>query len=342
VLFCLDENDLEWRMKKMWILVLVALPLVGCGVNQPAADAHPHEMTLPEVTAVDLAGGEKLAVVATTSIIGDVAANVGGDAIDLIVLIGIGQDPHSFEPTPRDLAAIEDADVIFANGLDLEEALLGAIENTASGVVVPVSAGIELVELESEDEDEEEHDHAADPHFWVDPNNVIVWVENIRAVLSQADPANGVLYLSNAAGYIGELHALDQYIREQVAHIPAERRKLVTDHDTFGYFAGEYGFEIIGAVIPNVTTTSGGAAGGVADLVRLIESESVPAVFIGSTASLGTRQLTEALAEEIGEEVAVLPLLSGSLAPAGETGDTYLGYMRYNIDQIVRGLAVGE
>ncbi len=340
-------------MNKLVFIVLAVLLLSGCGGSGSSGERHPDEMNLPEVVAVELAEGEQLSVVATTSIIGDVVANVGGEAIELTVLIGIGQDPHSFEPTPRDLAAIEDADVIFINGLDLEEALLGAIENTASGVVAPVSAGIEMVGHQGEDdhannadedaeEHEDEHDHAADPHFWVDPNNVIVWVENIESVLIQADPSNADLYDANAADYTTELEAMDAYIREQVARIPVEQRKLVTDHDTFSYFAEEYGFEIIGAVIPGFSTTSGGAAGSVADLVRLIKQEEVPAVFIGSTASLGTQNLTEALADEIGEGIQVLPLLSGSLSPAGEAGDTYLGYMRYNIDQIVRGLAVGD
>lgn len=325
-------------MKKLWILMLAALLLAGCGETEPASNAHPDEMSLPDVTAVDLAGGEKLSVVATTSIIGDVTANIAGYAIDLTVLIGIGQDPHSFEPTPRDLAAIEDADVILVNGLGLEEALVDTIANTASGVVVPVSAGIEVAGHEGE----ADHAHTVDPHFWVDPNNVIVWVENIQAVLSQADPANADLYLSNGTDYIGELKALDQYIREQVAGIPADRRKLVTDHDTFGYFAEEYGFEIIGAVIPSFSTTSGASPSSVAALVRLIEDEGVPAVFIGPTAGQGAQNLAEALAEEVGEDVQVLPLLSGSIAPAGEPGDTYLNFMYYNTIQIVRGLAVGE
>ena len=166
----------------------------------------------------------------------------------------------------------------------------------------------------------------------------MVWVENIAWVLSQADPANQSVYEANAAAYLDELNALDAYIRQQTARIPEGERKLVTDHDLYGYFAEEYGFEIIGTVIPSFTSTAGASAGDVAKLVGVIEAAGVPAVFIGATASQGTRNLAEALAKEAGSQVRVLPLLSGSLAPAGQSGDTYLGYMRYNIDQIVLGL----
>jgi ABC-type Zn uptake system ZnuABC Zn-binding protein ZnuA len=319
------------------IVALAALFLTACGQSngQLQTESSLDGMVLPEVAAANLTGGEKLAVVATTNIIGDVVANVGGKAIDLTVLTEIGQDPHSFEPTPQELAAVEDADLVFVNGLGLEEVLMSAVENVATGPVVPVSAGIKPLAFSGEENHGHEH---SDPHFWVDPNNVMVWVENIAWVLSQADPANQSVYEANAAAYLDELNALDAYIRQQTARIPEGERKLVTDHDLYGYFAEEYGFEIIGTVIPSFTSTAGASAGDVAKLVGVIEAAGVPAVFIGATASQGTRNLAEALAKEAGSQVRVLPLLSGSLAPAGQSGDTYLGYMRYNIDQIVLGL----
>jgi len=330
--------------KNLFFLILMTVMLTACAPSGFTLAENSHaEMALPEISAVPLAGGEKLNVAATTNIIGDVVANVGGEAIDLTVLIEIGQDPHSFEPTPQDLAAIEDADLVFVNGLDLEEVLVDAIENVASGAVAPVSAGIEPLdkaEEGGEHAEEEDHNHAADPHFWVDPNNVIVWVENIARALSDADPANQAVYQRNAENYLDDLRALDDYIRAQVSRVPEGQRKLVTDHGLYGYFAEEYGFEIIGTVIPSFTSTAGASAGDVARLVGLVKETGVPAVFVGATASQGTRSLAEALAEEVGSEVRVLPLLSGSLAPAGEPGDTYLGYMRYNIDQIISGLAV--
>jgi ABC-type Zn uptake system ZnuABC Zn-binding protein ZnuA len=339
--------------RPVFIVVIAALLMLGCSQTaasvpsqaiEDTADNDHESMQLPSVEAVKLDAGEQLRVVATTNIIGDVVANVGGDAIDLTVLMDIGQNPHSYEPTPRALAAIEDAHIVFVNGLDLEEVLMESIRNTAvTGVIVPVSAGIETLELMDDAHavgEEHEHDHSGgDPHFWLDPNNVIVWVENIEHVLAEADPANREIYESNAEAYIAELEALDSYIREQVALIPEANRKLVTDHGLFSYFADEYGLEIVGAVIPSFSTTAGASAGDVANLVELIQEEQVPAIFIGTTAGQGIQNLAEAISDELGSEIKVLPLLTGSLAPEGEPGDTYLGYMRFNIDQMVSGLA---
>lgn len=345
-------------MNKNFLFVLILL-LVTAACT-PVENQHEEDaltgMVLPEIAAVALDPGEKLTVVATTSFIGDVAAQVARDAIDLTTLIGVGQDPHSFEPTPQDLSAIERADLILVNGLGLEEVLLEALEEIASGPVVPVSAGIEPLghkdehseddaeqeeEVEHEEgEESEDHDHAdGDPHFWVDPNNVIVWVENIRQALSQADPDNTDLYAANAAAYTSQLEVLDAYIRQQVETIPPANRELITDHGTFTYFADEYGFEMIGTVIPSFSTTAGPSAGDLADLLALIAEHEVPAIFVGETAPQSTRDLAATLAEETGAEIKVLSLLTGSLAPEGQTGDTYLGYMRYNIEQIAAGLS---
>lgn len=337
------------KMRRSVFIILIAVLLVtGCsqpGFPAPAetiegdaagvVERDHNDMELPVVEAVELSTGEKLKVVATTSIIGDVVSKIGGEAIDLTVLMDIGQDPHSYEAAPRALVAIEDAHIIFVNGLDLEEVLMASIENIATGVIVPVSAGIEPLELAGD-----EHNHSGgDPHFWVDPNNVIVWVENIERVLAEADPANHEIYQANAEAYTAELEELDNYIREQVALIPEANRKLVTDHGLFSYFADEYGFEIVGMVTPSFSTTAGASASDVANLVELIEEEDVPALFIGTTASQGLQNLAEAISDEVGEQVKVLPLLTGSLAPEGEPGDTYLGYMRFNIDQMVTGLS---
>jgi ABC-type Zn uptake system ZnuABC Zn-binding protein ZnuA len=336
------------RVVSAFALLPVLFALAACGPATPAQTAAPAEMTLPEVTPVALSQGEQLKVVATTNIIGDVVSNVAGDTVDLTVLIAIGQDPHSYEPTPQALAAIEDAQVIFVNGLDLEEVLMTTIENTATGVVVPVSAGIEPLvvekhEHEGEEEHEEEgneHEHAnGNPHFWMDPANVIVWTNNIDRVLSEADPANRESYAANADAYRAELEEVDAYARQQLALVPEENRKLVTDHDSLDYFARAYGFEVIGTVIPGTSTTGEASAGDVAALVDVIRQQNVPAVFVGTSASRGLQALANTIADEVGGQIKVLPLLIGSLAPAGQPGDTYLGLIRYDVDQIVEGLA---
>jgi ABC-type Zn uptake system ZnuABC Zn-binding protein ZnuA len=333
------------RLWMMGILVLAAASpsLAACTPAAPAQDAgeaQVHAETLPEIAPVELAAGELMRVVATTSIIGDVVANVGGEAIDLTVLIGIGQDPHSYEPAPQALAAIEDADLVFVNGLDLEEVLMETVNNTATGAIVPVSAGIEPLAFGDHEGEGEEHKRAGgDPHFWMAPRNVIVWTDNVEHVLSEADPANQDLYAANAGAYRAALEEVDAYARQQVALIPEAQRKLVTDHDSLGYFADAYGFEVIGTVIPGTSTTAGASAGDVAALVEVIRAEDVPAVFVGTSASRGLQDLAATIAQEVGGDVKVLPLLTGSLAPAGQPGDTYLGFVRYNVDQIVAGLA---
>jgi ABC-type Zn uptake system ZnuABC Zn-binding protein ZnuA len=329
-------------------LLPVFFALTACGPATPTQPTAPTEMTLPEVTPVTLSPGEKLKVVATTNIIGDVVSNVARDTVDLTVLIAIGQDPHSYEPTPQALAAIEDANVIFVNGLDLEEVLMTTIENTATGVVVPVSAGIEPLVVEkneregAEEHAEEggEHVHAnGNPHFWMDPANVIVWTQNIETVLSQADPANQEQYAANADAYRARLEEVDAYARQQLALVPEANRKLVTDHDSLEYFAKAYGFEVIGTVIPGTSTTGEASAGDVAALVDVIRQQNVPAVFVGTSASRGLQSLADTIANEVGSQVKVLPLLTGSLAPMGQPGDTYLGLIRFDVDQIVEGLA---
>jgi ABC-type Zn uptake system ZnuABC Zn-binding protein ZnuA len=273
---------------------------------------------------------------------------VARNTVDLTVLIAIGQGPHSYEPTPQALAAIEDANVIFVNGLDLEEVLMTTIENTATGVVVPVSAGIEPLVVEKNEregaeehaEEGSEHVHAnGNPHFWMDPANVIVWTQNIETVLSQADPANQEQYAANADAYRARLEEVDAYARQQLALVPEANRKLVTDHDSLEYFAKAYGFEMIGTVIPGTSTTGEASAGDVAALVDVIRQQNVPAVFVGTSASRGLQSLADTIANEVGSQVKVLPLLTGSLAPMGQPGDTYLGLIRFDVDQIVEGLA---
>ena len=305
--------------------------------------------------------GRRMKVLATTTIIGDVVGNTGRERIDLTVLMNAGQDPHSYELTPKAVVAIQDADLIFINGLNLEETLLDSIESNAAGVIVPVSAGIEalsvddheeivdqlplLLVLLSVDDHEENNGHdkkdahtGTDPHFWTDPNNVIIWVDNIAQMLGDADPTNREAYASNAAAYRAELKEVDAYIHEQVARIPEENRKLVTDHGLFNYFAEEYGFEMIGTVIPSFSSLAESSASDIVALVEVIQQEDVPAIFIGTTASPSLQNLADTIAAETGREVKVVPLLTGSLAAPGEQGDTYLGYMRFNIDQIVLGL----
>lgn len=299
------------------------------------------ELALPELAPADL-GNSKLRVAATTSIIGDVVAQVGGEAIELKTLMGPGQDPHSYEPSAGDLTAVADAHVIFVNGWDLEEGLLRNLRAVAGQTpLIPVSAGITpLVAAEEHDDDAEigEHDHeGADPHVWFDPHNVQQWVVNIEQVLSALDPANAAVYQRNAAAYQEQLNQLIAYADSQLGTIPAERRKLVTNHNTLGYFAARYQFEVIGTVLPAASTLAEPSASALADLTGKMAAENICTLFAENTANA---RLAQTVSAELTDcpKVQVITLYTGAIGPAGSGADSYIGMMRANIDAIVGGL----
>lgn len=284
--------------------------------------------------APPVAGG-KLAVVASTTLIGDVLRQVGGDRIAVTTLLPVGADPHSFEPRPRDMAALADAGLVFVNGLGLEEALRPALDANVTGTVVEVSQGITPLPFNGgrAGEDGAGAHATGDPHTWTDPNNVIVWTENIAAALSDADPANAATYRANADAYSVELRALDAWVRGQTAQVPPDRRKLVTDHAVWGYFADEYGFETVGLV---VAALSAGAAPSAQELARLedaIRQQAVPAVFVGTTVNPA---LSEQVAGDTGAKL--VTLYTDSLGEPGRGPTSYLDFMRYNVNAIVAAL----
>jgi manganese/iron transport system substrate-binding protein len=314
------------------------------GQSNPGRDTR-----LPDLRAASLASGQKLRVLATTGIVGDVVKNVAGDLVELTTLIGPGQDPHTYQPTPKDIGAIERANVVFTNGFHLEEGLESTIDAAAGNgsPVVSVSAGIQPRQPNQQSASAqgtppastaERSDHAAgDPHVWFDPVNVKIWTSNIAESLSALDPANAAVYQANAAAYARQLDELDATIRAQVALIPTDRRKLITDHEALGYFADRYGFQVLGAVIPSVSTSAEPSAGDLAALVEVIRAQGVPAIFIGTTTN---PKVAELVARETGAQV--LPLHTGETGASGSGAETYLGMMRANVDTIVKGLTKGQ
>lgn len=307
--------------RKVFPLILLASLLLAACSGAPAASSS------------------KLKVVASTTIVGDVVAQVGGDLIELTVLFPPGADPHTFEPRPQDMAALSDAQVVVINGLDLEEALEPALEANVKGTIVHASEGIEVLAFKDEEHEGEEHEgekhhhEGGDPHTWTDPNNVIIWTHNIAAALSKADPVNAKAYQANADAYVAALKELDGWIRAQVEQIPAERRKLVTDHRAFGYFVDEYGLEQVGALIGSFSTSAAPSAQELAALEDKIRQQSVPAVFVGKT-------VNPALAEQMAQDTGVklVYVYTGSLSEPGGEADTYIKFMRYNVNAIVEAL----
>ena len=342
------------RINNHWWQLFLAMTLVflaGCTTTEetavPATDDHDQEheaeadmLTLPELTAVPL-DGAPLKVVATTSIIGDVVAQVGGEVIDLTTLMGPGQDPHSFEPSARELTAVADADVIFVNGWGLEETLVTDLAEIAADVpLVPISANIEPLAFGETDYEEESDDHAhgsADPHVWFSVANVQQWVENVQTVFSELDPTNIATYESNAAAYLTALADLDTYANTQLAQIPTEKRFLVTNHDSFGYFAEAYDFTVLGTVIPGRSTLAEPSASDLTALVATMAEHNLCTLFTEATVS---DSLAKTAAGELTncDEVQVLPLYTGAIGPSSSGADSFVGMFRANVDAIVEGL----
>lgn len=307
------------------ISMLVALALLsGCSGEATTRLALGNE--IPNLVPVELAEGERLRVVATTNIVGDVVARIGGDRIDLTVLMAPGMDPHTYEPLPASVAAVSDAHVVFVNGLGLEEFLDELIENAGGDrPVVPLSAGVLALQSQA-------HAGEADPHVWFDVYNVMIWVDNIEAALVALDPANGEAYMTNTEAYRAELEALDKWIIEQVATVPETNRKLVTNHPTFGYFARQYGFEQVGAVYP-VSPSAQPSAQDIALLEEAIRRYGVPAVFAEST-------VNPALAKQVARDtgVTLVPLYTDSLGLPGSGVESYVELMHYDVKAIVEAL----
>ena len=303
--------------KSMFLFVLLGLALAACGA--------------PSAPSVD---DGKLNIVATTSIVADVVAQIGGEHVNVEILLPVGADPHSFEPTPQDIAKVADADIVFANGAGLEafiERLLASAD--AEGKIVEVSDGIVLLDTlvdEHDDHDEE----IGDPHTWTDPNNVIIWVGNIETSLSEADPVNAEAYAANAADYTAQLKEIDGWIREQIAQIPVENRKIVTDHSQLSYYVDEYGLEMVGAIIPGYSSLSEPSAQELAAIEDPIRALGVSVIFVANTVNVS---LSERVADDTG--VKLVYFFTGSLSPADGDAPTYLDYLRYNTNAFVNALS---
>ena len=320
----LDIHNKRRNINRIMFVPLLAVLLVLSACSSPAQTAPTGQQP----------GGDQLKVLATTTIVADVVSQVGGDLIELSVLLPVGTDPHSFDPTPQDISKVSEADLVFVNGAGLEEFLDNLIES--AGVqdrVIQVSDGIEFLELDAEgDEHDNDHD-GVNPHTWTDPNNVFTWTSNIAQALSKLDPENAGTYHANAQAYQVELKTLDAWIRDQVGSIPTENRKLVTDHELFGYFAEEYGFEQVGALIPGYSTLAEPTAQELAEIEDAIQELDVKAVFVGNT-------VNPTLAERVSEDTGIqlVFVYTGSLDDSGNDAGTYIDYMRYNTKAFVEAL----
>jgi ABC-type Zn uptake system ZnuABC Zn-binding protein ZnuA len=278
----------------------------------------------------------RLEVVATTTQIGDFARNVGGDRIALTVLLSPNEDAHDFAPTPSQLRRIAEAGLVLRNGLGLDTFVEKALEGSGARVVI-VSDGLSLREEDGAHADgNEEAAEAAgrDPHVWFSVANAKRMVSNVRDALVRADAVNAAAYEAAAAAYVSELDALDARIRDEVATVPSACRKLVTNHDVLGYYAEAYGFTVVGSVIAGSSSEARPSTGDVAEIVRRIRAENVPAVFAETS-------VNPALIRQVGREAGVKvvdDLYADSLGPKDSDGATYIAMMETNTRKIVEAL----
>jgi ABC-type Zn uptake system ZnuABC Zn-binding protein ZnuA len=344
----------HWRS----LLLICALALLSA-CQAPAAPPVP---PAADAAAASPQGAAELPrVLAVESFLADIAQNVAGDRLQVSTLMPLGLDPHAFEPTPQDVVRVGESDVLIVNGAGFEGWLDEVLANAGGEqLVVAAAAGLASREPGADeaaahvdeahtdeahadeahadeahaDEAHAGHDHEGDPHYWLDPNYVIDYVENIRDGLSQADPAGAETYAANAATYIAQLQELDTWIKGQIEQIPPERRLLVTNHESLGYYADRYGLRIVGAVVPSVTTGASPSAQQLAGLADLIRETGAPAVFLETGAS---DQLAQQLHEETGIAV-VTDIYTHSITEAGGPAPTYLEMMRYNTERIAGAL----
>lgn len=283
-------------------------------------------------------------VVASTTIVADLVRQVAGTRWDVTALVPLGADPHSVEPTPQDARLLARARVVVLIGAGLEPPAMVRLVRAAapSARVVELAAGLAVRrgpagQDGADDGRGEVPGHGdLDPHVWTSVPHAIQMVEAIRSALEAEDPRGRAIYAEHARAYVTQLQALDRWVRLQVERIPPERRLLVTNHETLRYFAREYGFSEVGAVIPSASSLAEPAAAEAARLVDSLRRMRVPALFVETTVSPA---LARRLAQEAG--VKVVSLYSDSLGAAGSGADTYVGYIRTNVSRIVEAMAGG-
>ena len=312
--------------RTLWLAFLLCLaPLVaaGCGDDDDSSAAA--------------GGGSGITVVATTTQAADFARAVAGDRDKVVGLIPANADPHDYEVRPGDVKALADADVVIRSGGDLDDWLQSAIDSSGTG-----ADELTLIDHVSTLESEPGHDHAGDehavdPHWWHDPRNAVKAVAAIETALTAADADGASTYQRNAESYTRKLAALDGAVAACIEKLPPAQRKLVTTHDALGYYAHRYGLEVIGAVIPSLSTQAQASAGEVAELVDTIKREQVKAIFAESSVN---PKLEQVVADQAGATVGKA-LWADTLGPEGSDGATYLASIASNTRAIADGLSAG-
>jgi manganese/zinc/iron transport system substrate-binding protein len=306
-------------MPKSWLappIALLAVLLAGCG---PAEDPG----------RPDLSGAETIRAVATTGMIADAVANVGGDRVEVESLMGPGVDPHLYKASEGDVRRLEGADLVFYNGLHLEAKMADVLARVPAARAVAEAIPPGLLKAAG--------DQQHDPHVWFDVELWRLVVADVRDALAAADPAHAALYRSNATAYLEELAALDAYVSRQASRVPERSRVLITAHDAFSYFGSAYGFDVRG--LQGISTVAEAGARDVSELADFIAERRIPAIFVESSVSPRTIEAVQAAVGSRGFDVEVGgSLFSDAMGSEGTAEGTYVGMVRHNVDTIVSGL----
>jgi ABC-type Zn uptake system ZnuABC Zn-binding protein ZnuA len=291
------------------VLVAVAAAIAGCGTDSGGS-------------------ADRLRVLATTTQAADLVRNVAGDRAQVSQILAPNADPHEYELRPHDIQAVADAGLVVRSGGDVDDWLADAIKESGNKDAVTLIDSVKTITGE---------EHEVDPHWWQDPRNAILAVRAIQTALAHADPEGANAYRVDAARYIEKVRALDEGVAACWQRVPASERKLVTTHDALGYYAKRYGLEVIGTVIPSLSTAGQASAGELAALIATIKRERVKVVFAESSVN---SKVERAIADEAGAQVGK-PLWADSLGPAGSDGATYLQSIASNTDAMVSGVTSG-
>ncbi len=296
------------------VLMLLLLMLPACSATPtPARDSN---------------GVALLNVVVTTTQIRSMTEAVAGDRATVRSILPPGADAHEFEPRPSDVRAVGAAGLLLKNGVGLDDWLDKLLEG--AGGQHPLKTVSDGVPIRRDDPQEP----GGDPHIWFNVQNAMTMTRNIRDALIEVDAAHAATYRTNAEAYLARLTDLDTYILAQIATVPPSGRKIVTNHDAFGYYIDRYGLQFVGSIIPSLSSEAQPSAKDVAELITKIKAEHVKAIFLESS-------INPQLAQQVGTEagVRVVDTLYGdALGAAGSPGATYVGMMRYNTDTIVNAL----
>ena len=300
------------------------------GLAACSSSSSPDTTALVAAESTVAPSGQPILVVTTTTQLTDFVTEIGGADVRVVGLLKASVDPHDFEPSPADLDNLANAAVIVKNGVGLEKWFDATIKSAEpKGAIVDASTGVKLRGGDAEEPE-------GDPHIWQNPRNAKIMVGNIAVALATADPAHAQAFTKNLADYSAKIDALDTEIATKINGLP--NKKLVSNHDAFGYYVDRYSLEFVGSIIPSFDTSAELSATDIQDLVAKINAEGVKAVFSESS-------LPPKTADAIGKEAGVKVVEGGdalygdTLGAPGSSGGTYLEMMRHNTDTIVSNLS---